>query len=425
MASDFHAAYPDLIVKPEAVGTDVDLAKKVSAAIAANNAPELVLADRLSIAQFIRQDGLLILDEFINDPQVGLSDDDRSDFFPGLLDEGVFVDPKRSRALLTPTPPPTATPSPDQPIDFDLLILSTPFPTPGPIVVPITNTFAVPFDVSAIALYSNLDLLKSAKYTAPPRTWADFSRMARESTKGEAYGWATSPNPAVFQAMLVSNGGRLVDESSRRSIVNNAAGLRTVAMISELSKAGASKYFDSVEQARADFLSGRVAFFFARTDELASLTHAIQDSPKNFSWAVTNIPIVQGGGNTSLMLGRDLAILRTDSEHQRAAWFFIRWLTASQQTARWTRASGALPLRASALQYLVNDALPDIGLKQLKENFAVTPPFFVPRSSAKYSPQMDDTIHDLWRTIALSKDTNLQSALDGAATRINQLLAAP
>lgn len=425
MVKEFHSTYPDITVEAEAVGTDVDLANKMTAAIAANKTPELVLADRLAIAQFIRQDGLLKLDSFISDPQVGLSEDDKSDFFPGLLDEGVFIDPKRIRTLPTPTPLPTVEPPPEQPLDFDLLILSTPLPTPGPIAVPVTNTYAIPFDVSVNALYSNLDLLKSAKYNAPPRTWADFTRMARESTKGEAFGWAMHPNPITFQAMLVANGGRIADESSRRSTVNNAAGLRTAAIISELSKAGVGKYYESVEQARAEFLAGRATFFFARTDEMASLTRAIQDSPKNFNWAISNVPIVQGSGNTSLLLSRDLAIARTNPDHARAAWFFIRWLTASQQSARWTRATLGLPLRSSSLQYFANDSTGDLGLKQLKENFGVALPNFVPRFSPKYSPQIDDVIHDLWRSISLSKDTNLQAALDGVAARINQLLAAP
>lgn len=426
LASDFHTAYPDLIVQAEYVGSDAELAKKISAAIAGNNAPELALVDRLTVEQAIRQDGLLPLDKFMTDPQIGFSADDRSDFFPGLLDEGVFADPKRVRTLPTPTPLPPTEPPPDQPLDFNLLIRATPAPTPGPLVLPLTVTYSIPFDASAVGLYSNLDVLNNAKYFAPPRTWADFTRMARESTKGDAYGWAMTPQATIYQALLVANDGRLADEFFRRALLNNAAGLRVAAIISELSKAGAAKYYDNADQARADFLAGRTAFFFAGTNELSSLANALGTSPKKFKWAVSNVPIAEGdNSNPTLLLSRDLVIFRTDSDRARAAWFFIRWLTASHQVARWTRAAGALPLRASALQFLGNDVLTDVRLQQLKENYGVTAPYFIPRQSSKYSPQIDRVIGDLWRTLALSKDTNLQAALDGATIRLTQLLNAP
>lgn len=424
LVSEFSATYPEILVTAEYRGNSTDLTKSLIAAVASNSAPALALIERRDTGQFVRQDGLMALDSFLADLSVGLTEDDRSDFFPGMLTEGQFPDYTRMRALPTPTPPPPTEEPPEQPIDYNLVVRATPTPTPGPAAVPMTVTYAIPFSVNATVLYVNLDLVR-AKFPGPPASWTDFSRMGRELTKGDVYGWAVFPSGDLFHALVLANGGQLVDDNTRRARFNGRAGLQTVAVIAELTRSGAVQLYDDREGARRGFANGKAAFLITGSDELDAITQLVDQSARPFSWAVTMLPTAPDVPPTTLMSGRDLVVFKTDSDRARAAWFFIRWMTASKQAANWTRATHAIPLRASALSFLSGELATDSRLRQLKDTLGGTAPVLVPRNASRYATRIDDVLVDLQRQIANVKDLNLQAALDSTAARVTQLLIAP
>ncbi len=374
LARDFHTAYPDLTVTPIYVGSADDLEKQVTAAIALSRTPDLVLASRRDLAQFIRQDGLLPLDSLRDDPTLGLSAEDRADLFPGLLDEGTFVEFGK-------------------------------------------QFYAFPFDLEALVLFYNTHLIAK-----PPTTWNDFADQASKATKDQQYGWPMEFDADVFSAMLVSQGSAMIDDPERRTLFAERGGVASMMLASQLYKSGVAKVKGDSAAALKDFAQGQVAFYFGWMSQLPALQAAQKAANTDFEIGVANLP--QGDPTEPYLLsrGNDLAIFKIAPERARNAWFFIRWLTASEQTARWTRAANAIPLRASALNLLSDEAAKNARWRQIQNSFNGQAPHLVPSSANRHAGQIERLMGNAWSQIVMEK-TDPAMTLTTASLNANQLLA--
>jgi ABC-type glycerol-3-phosphate transport system substrate-binding protein len=379
LARDFHAAYPNLNVTPQYVGDGDALAKQVTAAIALSRTPDLVLANRRAIAQFVRQGGLRALDQFRTDASVGFTADDNADLFPGLLDEGFFVEFNK-------------------------------------------QFYAVPFDLEGLLLFYNADLLKASSYARPPAKWDEFADMASKVTQDQQYGWAMQIDADVFSAMLASQGSAMLDNPERRSLFDERGGVAAMTMVSQLTKAGAAKLKDDREGALNDFAQGHAAFYLDWMTELSALKEAQKREGTNFEIGVSNLPQADPTEPFMLVRGLDFAIFRTSPDRERNAWFFLRWITASRQAANWARAAGAIPVRASALSFLAADTLTNARLGQIQDSFGGTAPQFVARSANRHAAQIEHLMEDAWAQIVLSK-ADVVGTLTAASGSADQLLA--
>lgn len=383
LADDFHKAYPSLTVRGEQKSNEGDLLRQGIAAIALNRTPDFIIADPRTIAEFARKDALLNLDAFAADPAQALSDAERNDYLPGLLDAGRLPDLNN-------------------------------------------QWFAFPFDQSAVVLYYNSDLLKAAKADVPPRTWDQFDRAARATTKGNARGWAMSPRAAVFSAFLFSRGGAVLTTRANQTQarLGDDAGLNTLLLIAQLSKGGSAYLVDHIDTARSDFAQGKTTFLFDTTDHLAALANAIARAG-NFQWGVTNIPQNDPAKPATVVCGEDLAIFKPGlsgaggeaNERLRATWLFARWLTLPEQSARWSQATSALPVRVSALGLLAKNLPPNF--QRLRDGFNILPTAFS-MPAVKDASLIDSAIVELWTNVANGADPAV--ALKSAVPRVNRIL---
>ena len=140
MAKDFHKVYPELNINLVYVGGHDDLTKQMKAAIALGNAPDLVLADRRQIEEFASQGGLQSLEKFMDDPDLGFSEDDRADFLRGMLALGKYPALK-------------------------------------------DRTYSFPFHQEALVLFYNAAALESVNLKRAPQTWDQFGEDATVLTK--------------------------------------------------------------------------------------------------------------------------------------------------------------------------------------------------------------------------------------------------
>lgn len=379
LARDFHSAYPNLNVTPRYVGDEDALAKQVTAAIALSQAPDLVLANRRDIAQFARQGGLLPLDQFRADPSIGFSEDDDADLFPGLLDEGSFA-------------------------EFG------------------NRLYAVPFDMEGMVLFYNSDLLSAASFAKPPAKWDEFADMASKVTRDQEYGWAMQIDADVFSAMLVSQGSAMLDNPERRSLFAERGGVAAMTLVSQLTKAGAAKLEAARGGAVNDFGQGQAAFYMDWMTELPALQAAQKRGAKSFEIGISNLPQADPTDPFMLVRGSDFAIFKTSPERERNGWFFIRWITASRQTARWASVVGSIPLRASALNFLPAKAVKDARLTQIRDALGGIAPHFVPRSANRRVDQIEHSMEDAWAEIVLS-NAEVIATLTAASSSADQLLA--
>ena len=374
LASDFHKAYPTLTVRVEPKASEGDILRQGLAAIALNQAPDVVIADNRTLAEFARRGALANLDALLSDAAQGLRDEERADFFPGLLDAGRFPELKN-------------------------------------------QTFAFPFDQSAVVLYYNADLLKAAK-TEAPHTWEQFSSAARATTRGNTRGWAMSPNAAVFYAFLFSRGGNVLNDAQTQAQFGGDSGLRSLQLIVALTKGGAAYLADSAESARADFAQGKTALLFDTTDDLTVIADAAARTNANMQWGVVNVPQNDATRPFTVMSGADIAILRASDERVRAAWLFTRWLTAPEQSARWSRATLGVPVRLSAQTLLAPNVPPSF--MRLRDGFGGALPTGRAAPTVKDATLIDAAIVEMWTSVANGADPS--AALKNATARVNRTL---
>lgn len=377
LIQEFHTAYPDLAIAPVYVGSRDDLTKQMTAAIALGTTPDLVLADRRQIALFASQGGLQALDKFLDDSTAGLSKQERADFWRGVLQLGKF---------------PTLS----------------------------NRTYGFPFDQEAVVLFYNQDWLDQVNLSRAPQTWEEFGEDASVVTKDDQYGWAMRANAPTFEAMLASRGSALLTDLETRALFNERAGIHSLKLVSDLSESGVAQLSASDDHARRAFASGKAAFYFGWMRELAALQRAQKDAKTNFDIGAGVVPQLDSENTWLLSHGDSFGITKTTPERARNAWFFIRWLTSPTNNARWARETGALPLRASALDFLATNTSKS-PFAPMFQSFEKSPPNFMPQPAHPFIENIENTVSGLWLQAAQPKP-DLRIILDTMADRINQIL---
>ena len=307
--------------------------------------------------------------------QSGQRENDRADFFPGLLDLGRFADLKN-------------------------------------------QLFAFPFDEDAVVFYYNLDMLKSAKLD-PPRTWDQFGAAARATTKGSAHGWVMAPAAPTFYAFLASRGSRALDDSQTKVQFNDDGGTKMLQLIAALTKGGSAYLVDSPDAARSDFAQGKAALLFDTVSDLSLVSNVLAGTGSNFQWGVTGIPQDDPAHPLTSIDGSSIALFNSSLDHTRAAWLFARWLAEPAQTTRWSRAALRIPLRTSALPLLASNT-PDPLFQRLRDGFGDTLPAGRAMPAVRDAAQIDAAMVEMW--IAVANGTDPTAALTRASTRVARIL---
>jgi sn-glycerol 3-phosphate transport system substrate-binding protein len=367
--NDFQAAHPALSVRVERKASEAEILRQGLAALALNQPPDVVLAELRTLAEFARRGALVPLEPLMNDPALGLREDERADFVAGLLETGRL-------------------------------------PELG------QRTFAFPFEQRPIVLYYNVEALHAAKVAAP-RTWEQFSEAARVTTRGQRYGWVMSPNALVWYAMLFSRGGNVLNAAQTHAQFTEAAGVKSLQLIVALTQSGAAHLVASDEQARAAFTQGKATFWFSRTDAAVHLSQAAPTLP----WGVTNVPQNDPQRAVTAYDGTAIGIFQRTDAHTRAAWLLTRWLTAPEQSARWSRATLSAPARRSAYALVAPDVPPTLSVWRESD---ATVPALRAAPTVKDAAQIDATITTLWTNVANGADLTIE--LKNAAARVNRLL---
>jgi ABC-type glycerol-3-phosphate transport system substrate-binding protein len=374
LAAEFHDKYPSIVVRIERRPNEGEILRQGLAAIALNQAPDLVLADDRTLAEFGRRSALVNLEPLLGDAMQGMNDEERADFFPGFLDTVRFRELKN-------------------------------------------QMLAFPFERRAVVLYYNADLLKSANVQVP-RTWDQFGSVARATTRGNVRGWAMSADAMAFYAMLFSRGGNILNDSQTLARFGEEAGLKSLQTIVALTKGGSAYLVDSTSTGRDDFVQGKTALWIGSTDDLATVANAISRVSPNRQWGVTNLPQDDPAHPFTAVVGNDLAIFKRSEEHVRAAWLLIRWLTLPEQSARWSRTSFCVPVRLSAQALLAPDVPPS--LARLRDGFGDTLPTVRAAPIAKDAALIDSAIVEMWTSAANGLDP--AAALKNASARVNRIL---
>lgn len=305
LVEQFNKSHPDVQVRALFQGSYDALDQKTKAAIVAKRPPDMAVAYESMVAEYMKAGVVLPLDDYLKGPD-GLDAQSQADILPAYLASNRFP-------------------------EFGSQLLS------------------FPFTKSVLVLYCNLQALKEAGFSGPPKTWDEFRQAAIKTTKRDGdkitrYGFGVWPDASTIAGYILSQGGKLLSDDRKTVAFNDAAGRRAFALMGDLAKAGAADR-TTKEQYAAEFGSGRIAMFVGSSTARETVIPAVAGK---FPWSISVIPQADAAKPVTIQYGANVVIFKTTPEKEKAAWKFVRWLTDTDQTTYWATHSTYMPIRKSA-----------------------------------------------------------------------------
>jgi multiple sugar transport system substrate-binding protein len=372
-------------VNAQYVPTGDGLIQKLVSAVQSKTAPDISWIHTDFMDKLVLADAIYRMDTFIGGPN-GLSDEELSDFFPALLQNASWRD----------------------------------------------TLYALPMEATSLALVYNRDIFRRAGLDAddPPENWDEMLEIARRLTvdadgDGQIDLWGfyvpvypASGNLNIWMVLqwtpfLWQAGGHIIDETQSRVLYNSDAGEQALTFWKTLHREVNTQGFGLAHDVA--FASGRVAMILDGPWDLPRYKRLA-----GLDWAIAPLP--EGpAGRATYLAGEQLAIFK-QSRHPDEAWTFVKWVTSPKIQARFSAASGYLPVRRSTLTHAeYQDHLSrDPGLRAFVGQMPV----------ARARRPIDYGHVEINRHIAeaieraIIGDVDPRSALDAAAAKSNQLLRA-
>ena len=209
------------------------------------------------------------------------------------------------------------------------------------------KTYGIPFQRSTPVLYYNKDAFKEAGLdpNTPPATWDEMVEMGKKLVKKNANGeieryGVRIPSSGfpywLFQGLTTQNNVILANSDGNQTNFDDPKVVEALEYLIALSKEHGVMADGIIEWGATPkaFFEGKTAMMWTTT---GNLTNVRNNAP--FDFGVAMLPANErrgaptGGGNFYMFKG--------SSDAELAASFdFIKWITAPEQAAKWTIATG-------------------------------------------------------------------------------------
>lgn len=343
----------------------VELQDKMLAAVAGGQGPDLLLLDQIWVPQYAAAKFVIPIDDMLKNSSIKADD-----YFPGAWGAGSYQG----------------------------------------------KTYGVPFDVGVWALmYYNKAMFKEAGLDPekPPVTWDEFLKTGKQLTKNGKFGTAVwvSAGDAVqcmTDAFTFSAGGKIVDDSGKKALLNSEAGIKALdfwkacAQISPPGTVGRSE-----EDSFKLFTAGQVAMFFY--GEWGQDT--IKTRAPDMDYGVALLPKAEGGQSIGTFGGFNIGI-NAKCQNKDLAWKFIQYATGKDAEMKITMLTPAQKEAAKAY---------------LKEKRKFSDTIYQQLTTASYRPLVPNypEVANVQRTATekiLLGQMKTKEALDEAAKKVDELL---
>jgi sn-glycerol 3-phosphate transport system substrate-binding protein len=298
MITEFEKAHPDVKVKAVYAGNYDDTRVKALAALKAGQPVQLSVLFSIDLFELIDQDAIVPFDDLISTP------DDRAwlqSFYPALMENSQ---------------------------------------TQG-------KTWGIPFQRSTIVMYYNKDAFKEAGLdpNRPPATWTEMVDMGKRLTRKDASGNVTRwgvmiPSTGypywMFGALARQSGEVLMNQDGNRTFFDKPAVIQALEYWRDLGARHEVMPRGTVEWGtlRQAFLEGKTAMMWHTTGNLTPVRKEAK-----FDFGVAMLPAGKqrgtptGGGNFYIFR-------KASSAERKAAFAFIKWMTAPERAALWSIETG-------------------------------------------------------------------------------------
>jgi sn-glycerol 3-phosphate transport system substrate-binding protein len=215
--------------------------------------------------------------------------------------------------------------------------------------------YAIPFNRSTPIMFANGRWLERER-VALPGTWDELAqaaaRLTRSGDGGDArWGFEVPISWWYWVAMVGQAGGRVVEPDGRVSLGGRAGedALRfwqRLVTVDRVMRPPPGRDYQAWQSTNESFLRERVAMMWSSTAYVRYL-----EGTARFPVVAAPLPrrvrasVPTGGTMFVLMRG-------APEEEKRAAWEFVRWMCADEQTIAWSTRTGYMPVTRPAVERL-------------------------------------------------------------------------
>jgi sn-glycerol 3-phosphate transport system substrate-binding protein len=297
LVDEFNASQSEIVINNQFQGSYEETAQKITAALPANQGPDMSILSEIWWFRFYAAQALAPLDDLISGAQL-----DTADYVDSLINEG-----NRGGAQ-----------------------------------------WWIPFARSTPLFYYDKQAFAEVGLNESPKTWDEFVAVAPElvrkdgdTTTRHAFAHVTAAGYIAwhFQGVVWQWGGRYSDENFDIMIDEEPA----VAAADFYKKSVGDGWANMSSDATADFNSGLATAMFASTGSLGGVmqnatvdvgTGFFPEGPAGFGCCT---------GGSGLSIFKNAA-----PEKQAAAFEFMKWATTPEKTTWWSQNTGYMPVRKSA-----------------------------------------------------------------------------
>ncbi|UCB44673.1 MAG: ABC transporter substrate-binding protein [Spirochaetota bacterium] len=285
------------------------------------------------------------------------------------------------------------------------------------------NIYAIPFNQSVQVLYYNKSAFENAGLDPekPPKTWEDVIEYGNKLTHDingdneiDQWGVLISMEGVFgFTPLIRQTGGEFLNDDRTQALFNSEAGVKVMKLIQDM------VYTHGIMPSNWTLFEGANAFLGGKIAMGPITCAGIKYAEENLPWELGIAPLPYIENKSVLLGGAGLVIFAKQSYKRKASLHFIQWLTNRENSIRWHKETGYLPLRKSALESI-----------ELRSFHRDNPNYKVPVDQLPYSrppdftpvlSQIDQVVRFAIEDIMINKQ-DPQQVLNSAVIKVNGLL---
>lgn len=386
--ADFNATNEyGITVVAEYAGGYGDIFNKMLPILNTPDVPDVVVGYQNQVATYQLADAMFDMNQLIDHPTYGLTQEEQDDFFPGFFAQDVLSLFDNQRLGLAP-------------------------------------------NRSMEVLYYNMDWLKELGYDAPPTTPEEFREMAcaaaatpfSGATEGAAspIGYELSIDTSRFASWTFAFGGDMFDYDANQFTLNSPAAVEAWTFLQGLFADGCARLVTENYGDQTDFGNGTLLFTVGSSSGLTYYGDAVAADGTPFEWSVGAIPHTTPDPVMNIY-GASVSIPKSTPERELAAWLFVKYYTSAAVNSAWAKASGYFPVKASIADEVTAEFA---GNKDAYATAIALLPYGVFEPPVPgYDFVRDNVVEVVMTSIVDDVTADVQTLLDEANVAANDILA--
>lgn len=204
----------------------------------------------------------------------------------------------------------------------------------------------LPFNKSTYVYFYNKTLFDELGITAPT-TWDELYAAGEKmmDAKGVAV-MGYDDRAGMMEALVRQAGGQYVTEEG--VLFNDESGLAAAEYLKTMYSNGYATLADGGEFFSNLLSNGLIAGYVGSSAGVSYINTDVDGDGE--SWELGVAPVAANKQGAAYMAGTNLMMFAKDTNEQKAAWEYMKFLTSTESTTTWAIATGYLPVRTSAFE---------------------------------------------------------------------------